>query len=64
MAEPINLNRARKERARAKARQQAKQNAAFHGLTKAKKAQARQEADRMRRLHESGRCPDDEPEAK
>lgn len=62
MANPVNLNRFRKERARAEARRQADSNAAFHGLTKAEKTRARAEAERERRQHEAGRLPDDPAE--
>ncbi|SDK33737.1 DUF4169 family protein [Aliiruegeria lutimaris] len=60
MAKPINLNRARKERARKQAREQADRNAVLHGLTKAEKKRARDEALRESKLHEQGRLdPDD-----
>ncbi len=55
MAQPINLNRARKERARKQAREQADRNAAYHGLTKVEKQRARAEADRKARRHEDGK---------
>lgn len=51
---PINLNKARKARARKTAKARADANAAFHGLTKAEKAQARAERERMERSHRSG----------
>ena len=60
MAKPINLNRARKERARKQAKEQADRNAAFHGLTKAEKKRARDEARRETKLHEQGRLDSDE----
>ena len=60
MAKPINLNRARKERARKQAREQADRNAAFHGLTKAEKQRARAEAERETRQHDGGKF--DSPE--
>ena len=62
MAEPINLNRLRKERARAEARRQADRNAAFHGLSKAEKLRARAEAAREAHLHEGGRISAEPPE--
>ena len=40
MAEPINLNKARKARARSEAEATAARNRALHGLTKAEKAAA------------------------
>ena len=43
MAEVINLNRARKARARSEARDQAVHNRVRHGLTKAEKALAEAE---------------------
>jgi hypothetical protein len=52
---PINLNKARKARAKAAAKAQADRNAAFHGLTKAQKAQARAEAELEARRQEGGR---------
>ncbi|WP_068115115.1 DUF4169 family protein [Tropicimonas marinistellae] len=64
MAKPINLNRARKERARKTAREQADRNAILHGLPKAEKQRAKAEAERLARLHESGRrdTPDADPD--
>ncbi|MFV0360398.1 DUF4169 family protein [Tropicimonas sp.] len=60
MAEPVNLNRFRKSRARRQAREAADRNAAFHGLTRAQKAAARAEAERATRAFEAGRrAPDD-----
>ena len=46
MAEPINLNKARKARARSEAAAQAARNRVTHGLTKAQKAAA--EAERRK----------------
>ena len=46
MADPVNLNRFRKARARLAAREQADRNAAFHGLTKPEKDRAKAEAKR------------------
>lgn len=51
MAEPVNLNRFRKEKARAEKKARADQNAAKFGRSKAekslKKAKAEQEASRL-----------------
>lgn len=55
MAEPVNLNRFRKARARQEAREKADRNAAFHGLSKAQKKRARAEEDLKARVHEAGR---------
>ncbi len=62
MADPVNLNRFRKERAREAARRQADRNAAFHGLTKAEKTRARAEAAREARQFDAGRLPADPDE--
>ena len=56
---PVNLNRFRKDKARAEKKARADQNAAFHGLTKAEKERAKAEAARVARQHE-GRRRDDE----
>lgn len=56
---PINLNKARKVRARADARDRANVNAAKHGRTKAERqAEAAREALAKRRL--DGHGPEDE----
>ena len=52
MAEPINLNRARKARAKAAAATQAKENRVRFGRTKVEKAAARSEAERAARALE------------
>ncbi|MEX1235517.1 MAG: DUF4169 family protein [Roseovarius sp.] len=53
---PINLNRARKERARSHAKTKADENAGRFGQTKAQKAAERAEAERAaRRLEEHKR---------
>lgn len=52
---PINLNKARKARARADARAKADRNAAFHGLTKAEKDAARAETKRRDAQHDGTR---------
>ncbi|PRY94994.1 uncharacterized protein DUF4169 [Hasllibacter halocynthiae] len=46
---PMNLNRARKARARAEAKRQADENAARFGRTKAEREGDRREAERARR---------------
>lgn len=51
---PVNLNRVRKERAKAVARQKADRNAAVHGLTKAERDRAKAEAARIARLFDAG----------
>jgi hypothetical protein len=50
VAEPINLNRARKAKARAETRAQAAQNRLVHGRTKAEKAAQAQAAERDARI--------------
>lgn len=60
MAEtPINLNKVRKARARAEAKEKADRNAATHGMTKAERTRAKAEADRVRTLFDAGRREDD-----
>ena len=49
MVEPINLNRARKAKARADAKAQAANNRAKFGVAKAEKLASRLEAERLRR---------------
>lgn len=49
MAEPVNLNRFRKAKARREARAEADRNAVLHGLPKAEKLRARAEAEREAR---------------
>lgn len=55
MAKPVNLNKARKARARDEARRTADANAAFHGLSKAQKRAARAEAERAAARHAAAR---------
>ncbi|MAQ46646.1 MAG: hypothetical protein CL813_14100 [Confluentimicrobium sp.] len=55
---PINLNRVRKERARSARKAAAERNAVLHGLTKAQKAAARGEAERISKLHDAARRDD------
>jgi hypothetical protein len=62
MAEPINLNKARKARARADAEATAAANRARFGRTKAEKLADKAEADRKARtLDQAKRERDDEP---
>ena len=49
MAEPINLNRARKAKARAAGKAQAAENRVAFGRTKAEKTVSKLEAERARR---------------
>lgn len=60
---PINLNKARKARARTEAKAQADRNAVVHGLPKAEKERARAEVARTERAEQAKRrdpaTPDD-----
>jgi hypothetical protein len=58
MSEPINLNKARKARAKADARTQAAQNRVRFGRTKAEKAVSKLDAERGRKAHEQARRED------
>jgi hypothetical protein len=58
MVEPINLNRARKARARAVEKAQAAQNRARFGRTKGEKAVTELEAERARRAHDQAKRED------
>lgn len=49
MSQPVNLNKVRKQRARAAKRAQADQNAAAFGRTKAEKRRNKAEADKADR---------------
>ncbi|WP_299660140.1 DUF4169 family protein [uncultured Ruegeria sp.] len=49
MGKPVNLNRYRKEKARAEKKARAETNAAKHGQTKANKTVVKLEQDRQRR---------------
>ena len=49
---PINLNKARKARARAARKARADQNAVIHGLPKAAKQRAERENSRLARAHD------------
>jgi hypothetical protein len=52
MTEPINLNKARKARARAADKTQAAENRVAFGRSKPEKTVSRLEAERARRAHE------------
>lgn len=55
---PVNLNRARKERARAESRARSDGNAAKYGRTKAQKAKEDAEVEKMRRALDQHRRED------
>jgi len=58
MAELINLNRARKARAKAAEKAQAAENRVRHGRGKSEVVASRQEADRAAREHEGKKRED------
>jgi hypothetical protein len=58
VAEPINLNKARKARAAEQAKAQAAENRLKHGRTKAQKQLSKLEAERARRAHDAGKRED------
>jgi hypothetical protein len=58
MVEPINLNRARKARARAADKTQAAENRVRFGRSKTEKQVSRLEAERARRAHEDNKRED------
>ena len=58
MAEPINLNNARKSRARADDKREAAENRVRFGRGKAEKAVSKLEAERARRLHDLAKRED------
>ncbi len=60
MSDPINLNRARKDRARAEARALADQNAAKHGSSKAEKILVAARKERAARQLTGHRVDDEE----
>ena len=62
MAEIINLNRARKDRAKAEAKTQAAVNRAAHGRPKAEKDLAHAQADKRDRDLDGARIERDDPE--
>jgi hypothetical protein len=51
MADPENLNKFRRAKLRARARQLAKENRVLHGRTGAERARDRAETERVGRLH-------------
>ena len=63
MAEIVNLRRARKQRARQEAEQQAQQNRIAFGRTKAERSLTQAERDKAARTLDGHRLapPDDEP---
>ena len=63
MAEIINLNRARKDRAKAEAKTEAATNRAAHGRSKPEKDLAHAQADKRDRDLDGARIERDEPEA-
>ncbi|WP_085816604.1 DUF4169 family protein [Roseovarius halotolerans] len=60
MSKVINLNKIRKQRARAAKREQADQNAARHGRSKADRALDAARSDKVLQDHEAHRRDDDE----
>jgi len=58
MAEPINLNKARKALGRAEAKRQAAENRVRFGRDKAEKAVSKLEAERAQRAHDQSRRED------
>jgi hypothetical protein len=58
MADPINLNKARKTRARDDAKRQAVENRVRFGRGKAETAVSKLEAERARRLHDLAKRED------
>ena len=58
MGEVVNLNRVRKERAKAEARVAAKTNRAAHGRTRAERTRAETERERAARLLDGSKLED------
>jgi hypothetical protein len=58
MAEPINLNKARKAIGRAEAKRQAAENRVRFGRAKSEKAVSRLEAERAARAHDQSKRED------
>jgi hypothetical protein len=58
MAEIVNLNRARKDRAKADEKSRAEANRVLHGLAKAQRNTARAERERLSRLLDQTRRED------
>jgi hypothetical protein len=61
MTEPINLNKARKARARAAGKVEAAENRIRFGRTKAEKAVSKLEAERARRAHDQAKLGQAKP---
>jgi hypothetical protein len=59
MADPINLNKFRKARAKADKAKQAEENRAKHGQTKVEKAKSKAEADNIVKLIDGHRLTPD-----
>lgn len=59
MAKPVNLNRYRKEKARAEKKARADENAVKHGRTKAEKSVEKADRDRIIRLFDAHKREDD-----
>ena len=58
MAEPINLNKARKAREKAAEKAQAAENRVRFGRTKGEKVVSKLEAERVRRAHDQAKRED------
>lgn len=58
MAEPINLNKARKARAAVEAKAKAAENRVRFGRTKAEKTASKLDAERARRAHDQAKRDD------
>jgi hypothetical protein len=58
MTQPINLNKARKARAKLDAGKTAAENRVRFGRTKAEKTASKLEADKLRRLHDQTKRED------
>ena len=58
MGEVVNLNRVRKERAKAEAKAAAKANRAVHGRTKAEQSKADKERERAAKLLDGSKLDD------
>ena len=58
MGEVVNLNKVRKDRAKAEARRAAKANRASHGQSKVDRAAAEKERDRANRLLDGSKLED------
>jgi hypothetical protein len=58
MVEPINLNKFRKDRAKAQAKTKGTQNRTLFGLKKTEKIVAEMEAERARKKHDQSKLED------